>query len=74
MKYLGAVAEEIASMFEEEFKSKSSIYREICLVTESKIFLFFEVCWKYEPNIDKCRLNMLLDGITCELDLFSEIN
>lgn len=61
-------------MFEEEFKVKSSVCKEICHILHKSAFLFFEACWKYEPNIDKRKLDMLLSGILFELDLILEIN
>lgn len=61
-------------MFEEEFKVKSSVCKEICHILHKSTFLFFEACWKYEPNIDKRKLDMLLSGILFELDLILEIN
>lgn len=61
-------------MYRKEFKIKSSITKEICTLDRKSALVFFEACWKYEPNIDNVRINELIRGILSELELLSQLS
>ncbi|PRD32225.1 UNVERIFIED_CONTAM: hypothetical protein NCL1_21153 [Trichonephila clavipes] len=46
-------ADEIQQMYRKEFRMKSSIAKEICILSKESELAFFEAYWKYEPNIDR---------------------
>ncbi|GFT54322.1 uncharacterized protein NPIL_555202 [Nephila pilipes] len=62
-------ADELQQMYRKEFIIKSSICKEICVFTKESELIFFEAYWKYEPNIDREKVDELLKGILYELEI-----
>ncbi|GFS64379.1 uncharacterized protein TNIN_333311 [Trichonephila inaurata madagascariensis] len=64
-------ADEIQQMYRKEFRMKSSIAKEICILSKESELTFFEAYWKYEPNIDREIVDELTKCFIYELDLNS---
>ncbi|KAF8792120.1 cyclin-dependent kinase 2-interacting protein-like [Argiope bruennichi] len=65
---------EIEQMYTKEFKMKSNIAKEICILTKESQLTFFEAYWKYEPNIDREIVDSYLKRMIFILELHSQLS
>ncbi|GIY27260.1 hypothetical protein CDAR_446291 [Caerostris darwini] len=71
MSKFSEASQEIEQMYKADMKIKSGVAKEICILKFETQLTFFELCWEYEPKINKEKIFSLLAPIIFELKLQS---